>query len=191
MLFFVNIVRVPFISSRHVISSCRILCSLLCTWNTLKFICRLREKSICRKAVVKLFGGLRHVVNRSVTRRWSVFMSACCICVMAFKRMRDMAVFAVCLHGDVITWKRNRYYRPFVRGIHRLQVDSHHKCANNEELWCFLCCSSSQAVVQTVECPVVWVVIYRPYDVTVMFLCNQRSRMQCTPKLRRGLVRLI
>ena len=46
---------------------------------------------------------------------------------------------------DGMVWK------PFVRGIHRLSVDSLHKRASDTEFWRFLCCYPEKAVEQKVE----------------------------------------
>ena len=50
-------------------------------------------------------------------------------------------------------------YWPFVRGIHRLPVVSHHKGPSYAEFWCFRWCSLKQTVEQTVELPVIWDVL--------------------------------
>ena len=59
-------------------------------------------------------------------------------------------------------------YWPFVGGIHRLPVDSHHKGPSYAELWCFRWCSLKQTGEQTVELPVIWDVL------TLMWLCCNR-----------------
>ena len=43
------------------------------------------------------------------------------------QRMYDLQASCCDLHDDVIKWKYSPRYRPFVRGIHRLPVNSPHK----------------------------------------------------------------
>ena len=61
----------------------------------------------------------------------------------------------VCQHDDVSKGKHFPRYWPFVRGIHRLPVNSPHK-ASDEELWCFLRSTPEPTVVQTMETLMIW-----------------------------------
>ena len=59
--------------------------------------------------------------------------------------------------NEIMAKRRLSQYWPFVKGIHRLPVDSPHKGSisnvMNVKLWCFLWWESEQAVQQTAELP--------------------------------------
>ena len=59
-------------------------------------------------------------------------------------------------HDDVIKYKHFPRYWPFVRGIHRLSVDSPHKGQWRGALMFSLICAPEQTIKQTNKTPVIW-----------------------------------
>ena len=73
------------------------------------------------------FGGVGIFFYQSIPQIIDFFM---CIC------QPQNTIYRFC-HKDVIKWKHLPRYWPYVRGIHRSQVNSYTK-ASDAELWCFL-----------------------------------------------------
>ena len=82
--------------------------------------------------------GLWHMVDPWIGIQWKQIIDA-----------RGQSLHVAWAYG-VMTWKRFPHYWPFVWGIHRLTVNSHHKRTGNAELWCFTCCNPEQAVKQLI-----------------------------------------
>ena len=60
------------------------------------------------------------------------------------------------IHDDVIKWTHVPRSWPFVKGIHRSQVNSTGSKASDAELWYFRWSAPELRVVQTIETPVIW-----------------------------------
>ena len=70
-------------------------------------------------------------------------------------------------HDDIMTGTHFPYYWPFVRGIHRWQVDSTNNGTSNAKFWGLLWCFPEQGDKQRVEMPLIW------YMMTLMWChCN-------------------
>ena len=71
------------------------------------------ESAVLGWEMIRLYlSSSKLMFNDCTTKPWAYFMGLYC---------------AFLVHDDAMTWKRNRRYWPFVRGIHRWPVDSHHK----------------------------------------------------------------
>ena len=76
------------------------------------------------------------VIHKSCrVERWTDYMKPCYVAMMTSSHGSSFAV-----------------YWPFVRGIHRSQVNSPHK-GQWHKRWCFLWSAHEQTVVQTIETP--------------------------------------
>ena len=88
---------------------------------------------------------------------WILFNGCNVICILVVNGVVYIRLLCAraFLHDDVIKWKHFPRSWPFVGGIRRSAVDTHHK-ARDLELWCFLWCAPEQTTEQTVEIPVFW-----------------------------------
>ena len=69
----------------------------------------------------------REIWSRCAEIMFSSLMGLSCLVRNKMMCVRAVMRSLVCYHDDVIKWKHSPRHWPFVRGIHRSQVNSQHK----------------------------------------------------------------
>ena len=96
------------------------------------------------------------------------------ICAIMITWPGDSSCGAILWHDDVIKWKHFRRYWPFVRGIHRLPVNSPHKGQGRGVLMFSLICTWINGWVNNREVSDLRR-HHTHYDVTVMNRCRNEN----------------